>query len=35
MIDIFANFASTVVELLSTGITTFVEAVANVFNAGK
>lgn len=32
MIDIFANFASTIVELLSGGITGFVEAVANVFN---
>jgi len=32
MIDIFANFASTIVELLSGGITGFVEAVAGLFN---
>jgi len=32
MIEIFATFASTIVELLSGGIQTFVQAVANVFN---
>ena len=31
MIDIFANFASQIVTLLSTGITGFVEAVAGLF----
>lgn len=32
MIDIFATFASTLVELVSGGITGFVEAVAGLFN---
>lgn len=31
MIDIFANFASTLVEIFSAGITGFVDAVAGIF----
>ena len=31
MIDIFASFATAIVDIFSTGITKFVEAVAGIF----